>query len=133
MRRPWLNALLLALAAIALAALNQWGPRGLYRFGGHGRLLNDAVHLCLWLLFLTHVALAAIIWTQRRRWDDAEAATFRFIVVKGLFWCYAAATTPDRNGINLSSTLLLVLIFATTLDLDVQLIKRYVLARKETP
>lgn len=133
MRRPRLNALLLALAALALAALNEWGPHGLYRFGGHGQLLNDAVHGCLWLLFLTHVALAAIIWTQRERWDDAEGATFRFIGVKAIFWAFAALTTPARNGINLSSTLLLVLIFATTLDLDVQLIKRYVLRKKETP
>ena len=133
MRRPRLNALLLALAALALAALNEWGPRGLYCFGGHGQLLNDAVHGCLWLLFLTHVFLAGILWTQRRRWDDAEAASFRFIAVKGLFWCYAALTTPSKNGINLPSTFLLIVIVLTTIDLDIQLIKRYVLARKETP
>lgn len=131
MRRPWQNALFFAVAATALVVLQAWGPDGLYTFGGHGRTINDVVRLCLWLLVLTHAALAGIMWTQRAAWDDAEAATFRFIAVKGLLWFWFAWTAHPRNGVSLPYVLLVVAVLATTIDLDVQLIRRYVLRDRE--
>jgi hypothetical protein len=131
MRRPWVNALFFAVAATALVVLQAWGPDGLYTFGGHGQTINDLVRLCLWLLVFTHAFLATVMWTQRRRWDDAEASTFRFIIVKGLLWFWFAWTAHPRNGVSLPYVLLVIVILATTIDLDVQLVRRYVLARKD--
>ncbi len=125
------NLVTVALAVIALVAVNHWAPGGLYTFGGHGRALSDLQRALLTILALTHVSLAGIMWTQRRRWDGSEASTFRFICVKAIFWGYYAATFPHHNGILLASVFLLAIMLLTTLDLDIQLVRRYLFFRRE--
>lgn len=131
MRRQRSSVLIVLLALLCLFAINRWAPGGLYSFGGHGRLLNDVQRGFLALLALTHASLAGIMWTQRRWWDGTEASTFRFICVKAIFWGYFATTFPHRNGILLVSAFLLTIMLLTTIDLDIQLVRRYILGRRD--
>ena len=131
MSRQRYNLLLVVLAAVGLTVLHEYGPDGLYRYHHHGHALHVLTLTLLWLLLATHLFLATVMWTQRRRWDAAEASIFRFVCAKGLFWAFAALTTPMQPGLNLSKTYLIVLLLLTTIDLDVQIIRRYVFYRRD--
>ncbi len=131
MSRQRYNLFLVFLATIGLTVLYEWGPQGLYQYRHHGHALHAITIFLLVTLFLTHVFLATVMWMQRRKWDQAAASTFRFVCAKALFWAYAAFITPAQNGINLSRTFLLLVLLLTTIDLDIQLIRRYVFFRRD--
>ena len=131
MSRQRYNLMLVLLAAVVLTVLHEYGPQGLYRYHNHAHALHVFTLILLWLLFATHVFLATVMWTQRRRWDAAEGSIFRFVCAKGLFWAFAALTAPQRPGINLSTTYLIALLLVTTIDLDIQMIRRYIFYRRD--
>jgi hypothetical protein len=126
-----LLTVLFAAAASGLIALHEVGPQGLYSFDGHGHDLYLVSKLLLLLLCLTHVGLCLVMWAQRRRWDHAQASIFRFVALKAIFWGFFFATFPERPGVNLASTYLLVVLLLTTIDLDLHLFRRYVLGRTD--
>lgn len=130
MTRGRINILFVLLAAAGIVAVARWGPAGLYSFGGHGPLLNDLQRAVLIALTLTHAALALILWTQRRRWEHADASTFRFVSAKAVFWGYFSVAFVQRPGILLTTMYLLMVLMVTTIDLDVQLLRRYVLCAR---
>jgi hypothetical protein len=131
MNRQRDNLFLVLAAAIGLVAVHELAPRGLYSFDGHGRLLFDCVEGLIWLLFLTHTFLAAIMWMQRRKWNRADAAAFLFISAKALFWIDLALTTTQKKGESLTIVYLFCVIFLTTINLDAQLVRRYLWAKKD--
>ena len=96
-----------------------------YTFG-HPHAVDAAMLALLIGLFVTHSVIAGIMWMQRERWLPSDAATFRFIVVKALFWLNVATIYMASGlGVRLDLAALYLMIAATTADLDVRMVRRY--------
>ncbi len=133
MMRHTINLLFVFLVTAGLAVLYRWGPHGVYSFRGHGSELRDGLIGLYWLLCTTHVMFAGISWMQRGRWDSVEASTFRFVSVKAILWGFLALTTKQINGIPLAYTYMVIVIALTTLDLDVKMVRRYIMPSDDSP
>ncbi len=131
MSRQHRTLCLVFLGALGLAFVRLVLPQGLYSFHHHANELYRFTEGLLGLLAATHASLCLIMWAQRDKWDSADSSIFRFIAVKALFWGWVAATEPHRSGINLSVVYLFGLILISTVDLDIQLVRRYVIVRRE--
>jgi hypothetical protein len=107
-------------------------PMERYTFG-HPDWVDRAVWSQLWLLCMTHVALAAIMWLQRRRWLPSEEAMFVFIAVKAVFWGNLATSYVFRGvGIRLDIAALYVFMLTATVWLDVTMVRRYVFGAEDS-
>lgn len=123
----------IVLAIVGLLAIRFLAPDGMYDFGHHGRTLSVLSKATILLIAVTHITLVSIMWTHRAWWTPSEASMFRFMAIKTVFWGYFGVTAPITNaGIPLVSTYLLLLLLATTADLDLKLFWRYVLGREDT-
>jgi Mlc titration factor MtfA (ptsG expression regulator) len=131
MTRQRYNLYLVLAAAVGLIAVHELAPRGLYSFDGRRQLLFDLVRVLLWMLFVTHISLAAVLWMQRRRWDRADAASFLFVSAKAIFWGSLALTSVRQRGESLTTIYLFFMILLSTLNLDLQLFRRYVVFRAD--
>lgn len=117
----------LALAAIGLLLVRLTEDNRRYDFG-YPDALDAAVVALLWMLFVTHAAVTAIMWLQRDRWLPSDAAMFLFLGVKALFWLnFATLYNPTGNGIRLDVAYLYVIIAATAIHLDVRVVRRYLI------
>lgn len=119
------------LAIVALVATRLFESEKRYTFG-HPGAVDAAVETMLWLFALTHAVVAGIMFAQRQAWVPSEAAMFRFVAVKSLFWVnFATLFQPLGLGIRLDVVVLYVLVAGTTIDLDIRLIRRYVFGSED--
>lgn len=119
------------LAIVALFVVRLIESERRYTFG-HPGMVDTAVGTMLWLLAVTHAVVAGIMFAQRQAWVPSEAAMFRFVAIKALFWVnFATLFEPTGLGIRLDVVVLYVLIAGTTIDLDVHLVRRYVFGHED--
>lgn len=116
------------MATVLIIAAIWWDPYYLVDLGGHGTIIGYGVWVLLVGLATTHVALLLIMWVQRHHWHSSESAMFRFTWMKAIFWWTTVYFfRPVDRGQPLINMLLFVLLFLTTIDLDVRLVRRYIL------
>jgi hypothetical protein len=119
------------LAIVALFVVRLVESERRYTFG-HPGMADTAVGTMLWLFAITHAVVAGIMFAQRQAWVPSEAAMFRFVAVKSLFWLnFATLFQPAGLGIRLDVVVLYVLVAGTTIDLDIRLIRRYVFGSED--
>lgn len=130
MMRPWV--FVVVVLAIVVAARNyDHGNR--YTFG-HPYLVDLLIVSLMYALVFTHLAVAVIMWLQRRSWIPSERAMFRFIFVKSVFWAiFAADYQFNGRGVTLETISLFVFLTITTVDLDWKLFCRYILGSGDEP
>lgn len=122
------------LSALLVFGLEFFGPDGMYAFGGHGQTLSTISKITTGILAVTHVILAWVMWHKRGHWKPSEAAMFRFIAFKAIFWSWLAYTVRIREaGISLPYFATLVMMLLVTIELDIKLFARYVLGREDGP
>lgn len=103
-------------------------PNQLVDLGGHGYLIGQCIWLLLIGLAFTHFVLLCIMWVQRGGLKASEAAMFRWIGEKAIFWSSVAYFyRPHDEGVPIRNLVMFVLIFVTTVDLDIKLFRRYIL------
>lgn len=125
------STLFVAAAAVATILTRIFETQRRYTFG-HAHAVDFAVVTLLYLLAATHIVVAGIMWLQRNRWLPSEAAMFRFIGVKAVFWAsLATAFVFAGRGVILDTLVLFVLMSATTIDLDCRLIGRYLFGNED--
>lgn len=121
--------LLLSAAALIVVRISEGTERHTF---GYADALDIAVLVVLWLLGMTHMALAGIMLAQRAPWVPTEAAMFRFVGAKALFWFnLATAFVASGLGIRLDITVLYLVVAGTTIDLDVRLVRRYIFGKED--
>jgi hypothetical protein len=113
-------------ATVAVILARQYGGLERHTFGYPGAVDAGIVAL-LWMLCVTHLMIAALMWMQRDRWLPSDAAMFRFIAAKALLWGTTITAYPSSGlGVRLDIMVLYLVIALTTLDLDIRLVRRYV-------
>lgn len=126
------NLILLGIAALGLSLVWGFAPATALTFDGHAFLVEWVVEMLLWMLAGTHAFLAVVMLVRARGWTPSEAALFRFIAIKALFWlAFALQHHPRESGVNAITAYLIVIIAVSTLDLDVQLVRRYFFGSEE--
>lgn len=125
------STLLVAFAAVMVILTRTLETQRRYTFG-HAHAVDLAVVSLLYLLAATHVVVAAIMWLQRARWLPSDASMFRFIGVKSVFWASLATAYQFRGiGVSLDTLTLFILMTASTVDLDVRLVRRYLFGSED--
>lgn len=110
-----------------------WQDDKLYSWG-HPGVVDVSILSLLILLTVTHTLLLVIMWLQRDKWLHSEAAMFRSISVKAIFW--GNATTKfylgTTTGITPDAVLMFVALLVSTIDLDIRLVGRYILGWEDS-
>lgn len=117
------------IAVVVVVRLTESDKR--YTFG-HPHAVDIAIWSLLLILGITHVLLGAVSWLQRARWTPSEAAMFRFLSVKAVFWVNTAAQYGwAGRGISLDTAVLFVAMTATTIDMDYKMFRRFILGAED--
>jgi hypothetical protein len=125
------STVVVAFAAVSVVLVRLFETQRRYTFG-HAHAVDLAVVTLLYLLAVTHVVVAGIMWLQRARWLPSEASMFRFIGVKAVFWSSLATSYQFvGRGVPLDSMLLFVLMSLTTIDLNSHLARRYLFGSED--
>lgn len=121
----------IVLLVIVLAIVRQVTDGARHTFG-HPGLFDGAVLALIWGLVITHAVIAGIMFIQRRDWLPSDAAMFRFIAVKMVFWAMLGIDyTSAGRGLRLSYVILYLALAVTTIDLDVRLVRRFLLRTED--
>jgi hypothetical protein len=118
-------------ATVAVIVARQYGGLERHTFG-HPGAVDAFIVALLWMLCVTHLMIAVLMWMQRERWLPSDAAMFRFVAAKALLWGTSVTAYQSNGlGIRIDITVLYLVIALTTLDLDIRLVRRYVVRTKD--
>jgi hypothetical protein len=113
-------------ATVAVFLSRQYGGMERHTFG-HPGIVDAFIVILLWMLCITHLMIAALMWMQRDRWLPSDAAMFRFITAKALLWGSSVTSYPSGGfGVRIDVVVLYCIIALTTFDLDIRMLRRYV-------
>ncbi len=118
------SILVTIVCALAVIVIRFVEDQDRYTFG-HPHAVDVALVCALYLLGITHVVLATIMWFHRRHWLPSESAMFTFVAIKAVFWLNTATSYHSAGGIKLDNAVLFVFMVPSTLWLDWTLFERY--------
>jgi ABC-type xylose transport system permease subunit len=126
-RRVWSSIVSVLVCFVVVFTIHYTQEQTRHTFG-YPAVVKWAVTLLLYGMVVTHTFLAAIMLMQRQRWTPSEAAMFRFIGTKAIFWLFFSVQfRMSSQGIYIDLLAMWVVMAVATIDLDVRLFGRYVL------